>query len=346
VKVRIVSQYDPTLIPTEAVRKQLLFLSRAMTREGIDLEFDVITDPTPGVGRTWGVPRDVVVLHRPPFRSAISLLSSDLDLLVLHTTMGWTAFPVMEALRVRWMPHIACVYNSMLYHFWEKRLFGVPLSHWYSHIQNIGIYCRWQERLLAQVLPQARTHLLVPIVDDYPGRRKPTEYPSLLYVGSFDKKRGADFLLRAAQRLEKESPDVVIHMAIRTSIGQELAKRQVSEMGLSNVRISGNVDIWEALSKAWVFVYPFQGSSPPSVPLSIIEALKSHTPIVAVSKGGIPEVLPPKSLFDGSLQDFLYRIRQQLENPTVAPCPDRFLFENAVRRYIKTCRRIEQEEPK
>ena len=352
-KVKIITQYDPTLPPTEANRKQIIHLSKGLIDDGNDLDIEVIWNPAPWADQTYQIdcakevdcpsqvdyptlPGGIPVLRKSSLRSAIGLLSSGLDLLIIHSTFGWKIFSIMEALRIRHIPHLACIYNSMLYHFWEKRVLGINLRHWYSHIENIGIYCHSQEEILKQVLPDVRTHMLTPITEDFPLRRKPTEHPSLLYIGSFDKKHGANLLLETARWLQEEKPEVSIVMAIRYHSMLDQARSQINKMKLTNIRLLGEVDVWEELSKAWVFLYPFQGTALPSLPLSVIEALKSGTPIVAAKKGGIPEILSPESLFDGTLEDFIEKVHQQLENPSVTPCPDRFLFQNALKIYLET----------
>lgn len=118
--------------------------------------------------------------------------------------------------------------------------------------------------------------------------RPPAEY--LLFVGTLLPVKNPDMLLRAYARIASMTP---LDLAIAGEGPMAPALRRLaSELGITHrVRFLGRLthrEVGEAMSRAHALVLP---SSHEGMPIVVVEALASGTPVVASAVGGIPELV-------------------------------------------------------
>jgi colanic acid/amylovoran biosynthesis glycosyltransferase len=115
----------------------------------------------------------------------------------------------------------------------------------------------------------------------------------VLAVGSLEKYKGYDYLLRAAGQLRGRSVQFEIEIIGHGSQADSL-RRLVDELGITDiVRFKGQLpfdQVRAAMSKASVLVHPSSGLGD-AVPTVIKEAMATGLPVIASDVAGIPELL-------------------------------------------------------
>ncbi len=108
-------------------------------------------------------------------------------------------------------------------------------------------------------------------------------------IGNLYPVKGHNYLLDAASRVCSKHPDAVFMIAGRGRLESDL-KSQAKNLGIeSNVRFLGfRDDVHRLLQAMDVFV---MSSLSEGLPVSILEAMASRTPIVTTDVGGISEVI-------------------------------------------------------
>jgi L-malate glycosyltransferase len=113
--------------------------------------------------------------------------------------------------------------------------------------------------------------------------------PLVVHVGNIRPHKGHDMLIEAARRMAAARSDVTI-----VSIGGEkhpgdLARIRALAGDLPNLRFLGRrSDARSFITSANVFVNP---STVEGLPVSILEAMASRTPVVATAVGGVPSII-------------------------------------------------------
>ena len=138
------------------------------------------------------------------------------------------------------------------------------------------------------------------IADDEPLPDAPAEvrnHRTILYFSNLIPEKGADIFVDLSIKLAKEFPDVefVIAGATVNRAFTKTLQRKVAAAALDGrVHFTGKVtnagEKWDLLQRASVLVfpstYPFEAQ-----PLSIIEAFRAGTPVVAYDVGGIRDLV-------------------------------------------------------
>lgn len=138
----------------------------------------------------------------------------------------------------------------------------------------------------------------------------------LLAVGTLSKRKGFDYLLRAAQLLVSRGVDAVVEIL---GDGEERAnlKGLATELGIADrVEVRGYqpfAAVREAMNRATVLVHPSDGLGD-GLPNVVREAMALGAPVVASEVAGIPDALrdgcgvlvPPKNA--GALADALHQL--------------------------------------
>jgi glycosyltransferase involved in cell wall biosynthesis len=108
-------------------------------------------------------------------------------------------------------------------------------------------------------------------------------------VGNLYPVKGHTFLIDAAALVCKEYPQTVFMIAGRGQLEQEL-KEQAAQLGIENniLFLGFRDDVHRLLQAMDVFV---MSSLSEGLPVSILEAMASRTPVVSTDVGGIPEVI-------------------------------------------------------
>jgi len=131
---------------------------------------------------------------------------------------------------------------------------------------------------------------VVPNVFDFghfPYRSRQSLEPLLVCTRGFESCYRMDLVVRAFELVKRERPDARLYLVGKGS--QEQAVRSLSrDMGLAEVEFTGPVsreELWRIYDKAGIFI---NASAQDNVPLAILEAFASGTPVVSTAAGGIP----------------------------------------------------------
>lgn len=116
--------------------------------------------------------------------------------------------------------------------------------------------------------------------------------PMCLMLGTYEARKGHEFLLQAFQRVCQSQPDsrlVICGFGYPSEI--QRVKDAVQALGLqSHVQLEGfRQDVANLLSACDVLLVPSQSSE--SFGLTIVEAMSHQVPVIATRVGGMPEVL-------------------------------------------------------
>ena len=118
---------------------------------------------------------------------------------------------------------------------------------------------------------------------------------SLLYLGTAEKERGVEYLLRGISEARLLTTRPLRLTLALNGIGKEnedRIRRLISELDLSDiVTTRGVVDINEAYADADVVVIPRQADYRMSFPVRIVEALSCNKPLIVTSMCGMGELV-------------------------------------------------------
>lgn len=159
----------------------------------------------------------------------------------------------------------------------------------------------------------------------------PTDRPILLAVRRLAKRMGLENLIAAMDRVRRQHPDVLLLMAGKGSLKDDL-EQQISDLSLENhVQLLGYLPdkqlplAYRAADLSVVPTVALEGFG-----LIVIESLAAGTPVLGTPIGGIPEILRPLSdelVFDGTGVDDLAiginnTLSDQISLPTAEVCRD------------------------
>ena len=108
------------------------------------------------------------------------------------------------------------------------------------------------------------------------------------FVGRLEDQKGLPFLLKAAERLNKQFKNLR-YVVVGSGSRDEALRAEASTLGIENMVFTGYERDVASYMKAFdVFVLPslFEG-----LPMSLLEAMACHLPVVATRVGGIPEAV-------------------------------------------------------
>ena len=114
---------------------------------------------------------------------------------------------------------------------------------------------------------------------------------NLLFPGGARWAKGGDLLIAALAKVKPEIPD--LHLYIAMDVPQSsLLRKMVNDLGLeSNVTFSGFLlkeEYQKLLNSVDIFTLPSRSEG---FPVAILEAMALGKPVIASSRGGIPEVV-------------------------------------------------------
>jgi len=108
------------------------------------------------------------------------------------------------------------------------------------------------------------------------------------FVGRLEDQKGLPFLLKAAERLNRDFKGLKF-MLVGSGSREESLKAEATALGIRNIIFAGfESDVSRYLKAFDVFVLPslFEG-----LPISLLEAMASRLPVVASRVGGVPEAV-------------------------------------------------------
>ena len=113
--------------------------------------------------------------------------------------------------------------------------------------------------------------------------------PTILHIGRFSEQKNHVGLIHAFQKVLKVYPNAILKLAGDGELRPEMEKLTV-QLGISsNVYFLGiQSDVFDLLHHADIFILP---SSYEGVPMTLIEAMGTGSPIIATNVGGVPDML-------------------------------------------------------
>jgi glycosyltransferase involved in cell wall biosynthesis len=171
----------------------------------------------------------------------------------------------------------------------------VPSSFWRNRLARRfkGVLCQSQ-RTKDRVGPGIRCEVIPPGIDSSfwtPAETTGSSERDFLYVGSMRSIRGCGVLLEAMRRTQ----DARLTILARGLPTEELAQLQgrLKAMGLSErVKVRGGwlspLELRDEVRRAVAVVLPFV-LVPSEVPVSVMEAVACHTPVIVSDIDGLPE---------------------------------------------------------
>ena len=111
----------------------------------------------------------------------------------------------------------------------------------------------------------------------------------ILNIGTLCARKNQQFLLKVTQRLSKKNGLIELHL-IGEGKDKAFLENFARSLGIENlVQFRGIVrNAWQGLKEAWLYVH---SSLVDNAPFAIIEAIAFGVPVVALSVGGIPEMV-------------------------------------------------------
>ncbi|MEM6383204.1 MAG: glycosyltransferase [Pseudomonadota bacterium] len=220
------------------------------------------------------------------------------DLLFFHSTFSLLALIVLKLCRVR-TPSLYCAHGWAAHRYDEgsfKRKLTMRIESLLSGFPDMVICVskhdlnfarehgyRGNYQLVENGVPDrvldARSDLFLP----KPGEPART---NLLYVGRFDRQKGLDILLEAADRIVGPRPDLHLHV-----VGAAVLEAPAVRRDLANVTFHGwvpraRIDDWFGSVDALVVPSRWEG-----LPLVIPEAYRNGTPVIASTRTGMAALI-------------------------------------------------------
>lgn len=196
---------------------------------------------------------------------------------IIHNHMGWQAFPFADAFRI---PMVTTNHNPVVHY--NKEIYLA-----YAHLPLVSISDAYRAHNLGDQLNYIATVYNGIETELYNTPRK-VKRDYLLFIGRVSKAKGAADAIKIARRL---SMPLRIAGKIDTS-DQEYYEREVQPELHGGVEYMGEVGPTEKAqlySGAVAVVYPIAFEEP--FGLVMAEALASGTPVLALDRGSVREVL-------------------------------------------------------
>lgn len=130
--------------------------------------------------------------------------------------------------------------------------------------------------------------------DLFSGTKQESERPRIVFVGRLVPKKGCRFLIEAMQLVQKELPEVELHII---GDGPLRAELELLAQGLQGVVFQGvksQQEIKQALRAAWVFCTPSiiaESGDAEGLGMVFLEAQALGTPAVSFDTGGVIEAI-------------------------------------------------------
>lgn len=190
-----------------------------------------------------------------------------------------------------------------------------------------------------------------PLAENLHWERSAVPSEDILFVGRFDRRKGADVCLRAVQRVFDQYPRATLSFVgpdygIRDDTGnvqhagQWINSEVISPKHRSRITICGKLghrEIADLRRKSALTVVPSRFEN---FPTTVLEAMAQGCPIVASRVGGIPEMIEHEQngllCEPGDVDDLATKIISLLDNPAYAARLGRRALQDSLVRYSPT----------
>ena len=122
-------------------------------------------------------------------------------------------------------------------------------------------------------------------------KRNPTAYPSILFLGRLDERKGLHILLEAMSTVKQKIPGVKLYVVGKGNVSYY--KKLAGRWGVADVvefkGVAGWYEVPEYYSKAWIYCAPSIGGE--SFGIVLLEAMAAGVPVVAGRNPGYEQVI-------------------------------------------------------
>ena len=153
-------------------------------------------------------------------------------------------------------------------------------------------------------------------VDKYKLLNKSTKLSRILYLGSYDNRKGALFIIKAIEKLKKEGITLKLDMFGYGSEKKELVSYIDNNDLIDSININDKMN--DPLSKIYEYDLLVVPSIYDSYPNVILESIFTGTPVIASNNSGMKAILEyDKLLFKtGDYNDIALKIKKLYDNNT------------------------------
>ncbi|MEM1289093.1 MAG: glycosyltransferase [Pseudomonadota bacterium] len=220
------------------------------------------------------------------------------DILFFHSTFAFVAILFLRLMRVR-QPMLYCSHGWAAHRYaegsWKRRMVTMiegqltrlpdlcicvsKFDHAFAEKHGYRGQFILAENAVVERRKDARSDLFV--------RYNETGVQTnLLFVGRFDRQKGLDLLLKAAERLAQTRPDIELHV-----VGAAVLDAPELREDLPNVTFHGwvarsRIDDWYASADALVLPSRWEG-----LPLVVPEAYRNETPVIVSTRNGMADLV-------------------------------------------------------
>jgi glycosyltransferase involved in cell wall biosynthesis len=161
--------------------------------------------------------------------------------------------------------------------------------------KNFGCRTEWDSGIIKSQNPEAKIYFMPELINKVFFKKKwaPTKSKRLVFVGSLNKRKGVEVLLKALFIIRKRIPEIMLSF-IGSGSKKYVTKlkKQIEYMSLTkNVSFEGVIsseEIAEIHLKSDIFVLPTYIDNSPN---SLAEAMAIGMPCIATNIGGIPSMI-------------------------------------------------------
>lgn len=179
-----------------------------------------------------------------------------------------------------------------------------------------AIFAKNQSRQPVQIIPNGID------IKKYAGLNRRTEYPTILYVGRLERRKGVIYLLKAFEELTAKQPSVRLEIAGEGPQRDKL-EDYVQTHRLNNVSFLGFISEKDKIAKlrsSWLFVSPALFGE--SFGIVLLEAMAAGTPVIAGDNPGYSSVMQERGRLSLVNPKDIHAFTRQLEV---------FLFDTEIR---------------
>lgn len=218
-----------------------------------------------------------------------------------HILAYWGNYAATSALAVHRLTGSAIPVSMFLHAGTDLYRRPIQLRRKLLSVTNVITVCEFNRRYVEELYPDLRERLSGKFYIHHPGLDfsripfAPGDRPGgrLLAVGSLEKRKGFEVLLKALGILRRQRLEITLDLIGDGSQAGRLRRLALREGIADRVHFRGWLtpdEVQKAMGEATILVHPSSGLGD-AVPTVIKEALAAGTPVVASSVAGIPELL-------------------------------------------------------